>query len=506
MIQKYIFLFAITFFLMPVFAFAGSSDNVSGWAWSENIGWISFNCTNTNSCGTVNYGIHINPGNGKFSGYAWSDNVGWLSFTSSDLAGCPSTPCETRLDFDTNQVVGWAKFLAGSPAAAGWDGWVRFQGAIPGTGETYGVTRGGSSLTGWAWGGDIVGWMKFSGSTFKTELGSQVSEGGTITIEATKPDNTRHFGPLSVQIDGPTTLTTTDAPQTVGVNPGSYTLTYVSGGPSVVMASIDPAQPMQINKGDNKTATFIFTNPPVPPFGPDGPPTTSKIASDESFFCPSTQVIFAWLYSDPNGDPQRAFDLEADNNSSFLSPEIATGPIISSEKFYINDPGKLFFNTAYHWRVRVRDSDGAWSDWSLANSFTTPESCIAADFSLVSSNDVFVNITKQVVDNKNIFNRAQAQGAEKSTPAIITVVPTKFSDTVSLSVVSGLPPGGKAFFTPSSLTSAAYSAGSQFYVEVPKETAEGIYSLTVQANGGGLVRSATVLLSVIITDPRFKEF
>ena len=31
---------------------ADTSDNVSGWAWSENIGWVSFYCTNQNWCAT----------------------------------------------------------------------------------------------------------------------------------------------------------------------------------------------------------------------------------------------------------------------------------------------------------------------------------------------------------------------------------------------------------------------------------------------------------------------
>lgn len=500
--------FCIIFFflLIPLVSFAGSSDNVSGWSWSENIGWISFNCTNTSSCGAVNYGVTIDPDNGKFSGYGWSENVGWLSFTPSDLSGCPSTPCETSLDFTTNQVNGWAKFLAGSDTS-GWDGWVHFTGTASDN-SPYGVLRSGSQLTGWAWGSDVVGWIKFGGSTYSSQLGSEVSQGGTITVEATNPDNTRYFGPLSVQIDGPTTLTTTGAPQTVGVDPGSYTLTYLSGGPSGVMASINPSSSMQVNDGDNVTITFIFTNPPIPPYGSGGgPPTASKIASDDSFFCPSTQVIFAWLYSDPDGDPQGAFDLEADNDFGFTSPEIATGPIISSDQFYINNPGDLFFSATYYWRVRVRDIDGAWSDWSLVNSFTTPASCITADFSLVSSNDIFVNIAQQIVnDDRNIISPAYAQGKEISTSATITVVPTSFSDDVTLSVVSGLPPGGQEFFTPSTLTSAQYGSGSQFYVEVPKNTADGVYTLTIQGTGGGLVRTTTVLLSVIITDPRFIEF
>ena len=57
---------------------AGTTDNVSGWAWSENIGWISFN--NTTGGGTTNYGVNINPSTGVFSGYAWSENIGWIDF------------------------------------------------------------------------------------------------------------------------------------------------------------------------------------------------------------------------------------------------------------------------------------------------------------------------------------------------------------------------------------------------------------------------------------------
>jgi len=78
---------------------AGVGDNISGWAWggedldplvdsdgdglTDNdldggIGWISFNCTDTSSCVTQNYGVTINAGN--FEGYAWSSNLGWINF------------------------------------------------------------------------------------------------------------------------------------------------------------------------------------------------------------------------------------------------------------------------------------------------------------------------------------------------------------------------------------------------------------------------------------------
>ncbi len=38
---------------------AATTDNLSGYAWSPNIGWISFNCTNTGSCATSPYGVSV---------------------------------------------------------------------------------------------------------------------------------------------------------------------------------------------------------------------------------------------------------------------------------------------------------------------------------------------------------------------------------------------------------------------------------------------------------------
>jgi len=96
---------------------ASSGDNVSGWAWSSNIGWVSFNCTNSGSCSQSDYGVSVEPNIGLMSGYAWSPVVGWISFHIADLIGCPSAPCEARVanglsgDFP-KEVGGWAKVLS----------------------------------------------------------------------------------------------------------------------------------------------------------------------------------------------------------------------------------------------------------------------------------------------------------------------------------------------------------------------------------------------------------
>jgi hypothetical protein len=99
-----IFLTIILIFGMKE-AQAGTEHNVSGWAWSENIGWISFNCLNQNSCQTVNYGVNLDPQTKIFSGYAWSENVGWITFNESELSGCPQAPCRAWLGED-NKVYG----------------------------------------------------------------------------------------------------------------------------------------------------------------------------------------------------------------------------------------------------------------------------------------------------------------------------------------------------------------------------------------------------------------
>jgi len=61
------------------------TDSVlTGYAYSENVGWISLNCSNTDSCTTVDYGV-ANDGSGDLSGYAWSENAGWIDFSAATI-------------------------------------------------------------------------------------------------------------------------------------------------------------------------------------------------------------------------------------------------------------------------------------------------------------------------------------------------------------------------------------------------------------------------------------
>ena len=131
---------------------AGTGDNVFGYAWSENIGWISFN--NTTGEGSTNYGVNIGS-DGTFSGYAWSENIGWISFNQSELSGCPSGTCRAEVNLLTHEVSGWARALA---YGDGWDGWIKLRGS------GYGVEINDATqeFEGWAWGDVVVGWVSFN--------------------------------------------------------------------------------------------------------------------------------------------------------------------------------------------------------------------------------------------------------------------------------------------------------------------------------------------------------
>ena len=159
-------IFALIFFLpfWPSVVFAGAEHNISGWAWSSTIGWISFNCTNDSSCATSNYGVHKNL-DGTFIGHAWSSNIGWIQFGGlSEFPTGGGTQAQNA-NISGNNLHGWARACAGTATGDcstmisrtdGWDGWL----SLSGTG--YGVTRSGDNFTGFAWGSNIVGWVNRS--------------------------------------------------------------------------------------------------------------------------------------------------------------------------------------------------------------------------------------------------------------------------------------------------------------------------------------------------------
>ncbi len=155
---------------------ADSSDNVYGWAWSDNIGWISFNCYNDYNginamearCLGNDYGVNIDPVTGIFSGYAWSDNIGWISFQQADLLGCPSGICAAQVNLVTGELSGWAKVVNSTSVDYGW---IKLRDLTPGKEYQVNIDTTTVHFGGYGWGGGpteeaVIGWISFAGANY----------------------------------------------------------------------------------------------------------------------------------------------------------------------------------------------------------------------------------------------------------------------------------------------------------------------------------------------------
>jgi len=95
---------------------------LKGWLWSENFGWISLNCTNTDSCATVDFRVSSKPVQAQpdhytFSGYGWGENIGWVSFNCENTSNCTgadyrvvATASGALSGYAWSENAGWLSF------------------------------------------------------------------------------------------------------------------------------------------------------------------------------------------------------------------------------------------------------------------------------------------------------------------------------------------------------------------------------------------------------------
>lgn len=222
----------------------GAVNNITGWSWSPNIGWISFSSQNPGAStqGSSDYGVYVD-GTGNFGGYAWSSNIGWISFNSADLASAPACVGQTRAQVSTStgRVIGWARALSGIGTNDGWDGCIQLSQGTSGTLFPTGYPDGSKGLTyvqstgelkGYAWGGLGIGWIQMSLtlSGVVTNPGTLIASCSFASSNVTLPDgsNSINLIPSVTNYSGGT------GPYTF--TPASFTFTSgYDGYPSVVI-------------------------------------------------------------------------------------------------------------------------------------------------------------------------------------------------------------------------------------------------------------------------------
>jgi len=117
----------------------------------------------------VAYGLTVD-GSDNVQGYAWSSNVGWVDFApasdNTTYPGCgyPTTPCQGVKKLGSD-LVGWARIVSIKEALAfdnsgNWEGWVKLSPSYNG-----GVSIDASgNWTGYAWSNEL-GWINFNGTS-----------------------------------------------------------------------------------------------------------------------------------------------------------------------------------------------------------------------------------------------------------------------------------------------------------------------------------------------------
>lgn len=320
----------LSFSIFTGHAQAGTSDNVFGKAWSENIGWVSFNnCTNpsdASTCGSVSYGLNKNGT--VVSGYAWNNNVGWISFNPTDWGTCPpgATGCTLSSFSNTWGAGGWGRAISAKNSTATgtdkWEGWISL-GAT--TGTTYSAPFGSTNVvdtswgtgftgqtvyvaSGYWWGDDVVGWVDMSGdsgSSFNpanggvfimdlpstltlTPSSSNILSGDTVDFTWSVSD----FTPTSCTGSGTGTDTDWTNVKTVSTSSGTYSNIHVPINATTVftLTCTDGSR----NASGNASVTAV--------------PLTAGASYNNSCVAPGGSPIISWSTNDPT--PSCTIDAE----------------------------------------------------------------------------------------------------------------------------------------------------------------------------------------------------
>ncbi len=254
----------------------------------------SQDCVYVPSKGAVigTYGVSVNSSTLELTGYAWSDNIGWIKF--GGLSGWPTAIVAPGTASQNAQIIekgtgykliGWARACVGTKngdcssmenRTDGWDGWINLGGNDVSYGLNYGViiNSDNKNFSGYAWGSEVPGWTDFSKVTLSEALPA-INPIINVKLEATS---------YSISYDGSTTISWSS------IGASTCTTTKIAEGASLETFSIATSS-SGISSGklrantnfiincksvtgttfsDSKTITVIALPPPPPPPPPAG--------------------------------------------------------------------------------------------------------------------------------------------------------------------------------------------------------------------------------------------
>lgn len=180
---------------------------------SSGLGWISVNSLNCDqdknlkidtACGSdnasvnvIDYAVNLSTDNkGKpsgvdfFSGRAWGENVGWISFEQTETTYCVGTYGGTRAQIawePSGKVTGWARAMSFD---ASWDGCIKLSDDTNPFWNGKGVKFSEGKFSGYAWGSDVLGWIDFGPKVNGRFFGMEINGGSNTCIASDVDLNT----------------------------------------------------------------------------------------------------------------------------------------------------------------------------------------------------------------------------------------------------------------------------------------------------------------------------
>lgn len=310
-----------------------SPGNLTGWAWSSNIGWLNLDS------------ITIDQDTGDLNGYAWSNNIGWVKFGGlSDFPGGAAPGVNANINFDTGEVKGWIRACAGTVGGEtnttgatcvsmdsrtdGWDGWIELSGqnhtslasalknkfwdrwvaSAQGTrmqGLKLDVATG--IVSGMAWGGPVIGWLNFNADTDASSLVSFNASCSAIKVN----DSLIRFTATPTGGDGSYEYAWNGS-ATYGADE-TFDKAYAGAGNSSVALNV-----REVGKNEVLSPTCSYTQPPGITINTDPPCTVdprSALVGDKVTFSvgnpsPPGTYKYYWLTGDGSNlsSDARTFD------------------------------------------------------------------------------------------------------------------------------------------------------------------------------------------------------
>lgn len=564
----FLFFFLISISLCASIASA-ASVSVTGYAWSENIGWIQMN--------PGFGGVSLDTSTGNFSGYAWSDNIGWIDFAPA--SGFPQAPnYGAKMDLGTGNVTGWIKAIGAD--ANGWDGWIKMSGTSPDYGVT--VSQGTGDFSGWAWGSDVVGWISFNcltdgscaNSNYKVVI--SVSSPPSVSLTADpNPINYNASSTLTWSAVNATTCTasgdwsgaknpvsgsestgnltsdktyiltctgpggTASASVTVAVNPAPILSCVLSANPSSGQSPLNVILSVSASGGSGTgyQYRFDYTNDSIYDTSYSASSTSTytytansvakaevKDSNDTTATCTSSIGIISDLSVSLSANPDSgpvplAVDLTADVsgtaqgtiNYTFWWNCSRPGTSVSFTQLLCGDPNNPSIGAKYDGVIET--SKTVNHTYSSQGSYTAKVIVERGTASPAESRkpiSVGPAVPYFSLDSSNALLATIIESQPATTnETTITVTPVNdFDENISLSVQSVSPSlsGATYNFSDSALSPAEYSAGSKFSVSVPGSADSGAYTITIKGDGGTFVSTVDVRLNIESFSSDFWDF